>query len=133
MEDHDLSQLWDKHELHPEPFTSSVPVVGPVIVWFRRLWNNVATRWYLAPIIRQQNQFNAELIHALRQQRKRYDAALSAIEERLVELDQRLIELDRDQVETVRTMAEVQYRFVRHARGAEPGLPQVGSEETSRE
>lgn len=44
--------------LEEKPFSSSVPVVGGLIVAFRNTWNSVAAKWYIRPIIDQQNQYN---------------------------------------------------------------------------
>ena len=48
-------------ELQEQPFHSDKPLVGRLIVWFRTLWNNVATRWYVIPIIQQQTAINHRL------------------------------------------------------------------------
>jgi len=55
----------NRWELEERPFTSSVPVVGGLIVAVRNVWNSVAAKWYVRPLIEQQNQYNrlfAELI-----------------------------------------------------------------------
>jgi len=48
--------------LEEKPFTSRIPVLGPVIARFRELWNSVATRWYVRPLIEQQNEINRRLV-----------------------------------------------------------------------
>jgi len=48
-------------ELREQPFYSDKPVLGRLIVWFRTLWNNVATRWYVLPLIQQQTAINHRL------------------------------------------------------------------------
>ncbi|NIR25415.1 MAG: hypothetical protein GWO10_01480, partial [candidate division Zixibacteria bacterium] len=45
-------------QIEERPFQSHVPVVGPGIAAFRQAWNNVSTRWYVLPMIQQQNVFN---------------------------------------------------------------------------
>lgn len=58
----ELLALWEI----PEPtFTSQVPVLGPLIVVFRRMWNSVATKWFVRPMMRQQVQFNGAVVRAL--------------------------------------------------------------------
>ena len=55
----------NKWEMTERPFTSSAPVIGPVIVFVRNAWNSVAAKWYVRPMVEQQNQYNklfAELI-----------------------------------------------------------------------
>jgi len=54
--------------LEEKPFTSSVPVVGGVIVGFRSAWNSVAAKWYIRRIAQQHTRFNllfAQLIDHL--------------------------------------------------------------------
>ncbi len=61
-----FGQLLDRAHLIPQPFTSKLPLIGPVIVWFRSAWNSVSTRWYLAPLLQQQSEFNYLVTHELR-------------------------------------------------------------------
>ena len=49
-------------ELQEQPFYSDKPVIGRLLVWFRTLWNNVATRWYVIPLIQQQTNINHRLL-----------------------------------------------------------------------
>jgi hypothetical protein len=100
-----FSDLKDKQELHEHSFVSSVPVVGPFIVWFRTTWNNVATRWYVRPLIQQQNAFNQELILTV-------ENLLQQIEERLSALEQIAADLDIDQVTLARDVAEIRYQVI---------------------
>lgn len=93
-----LKRLKSKSELREQPFHSNVPVLGGLIAGFRRLWNNISTRWYVLPLVQQQNEFNEDLVEGLRIQ--------------FTEIDQRLIDLDRDQTELMRTLAEVQYQVI---------------------
>ena len=51
----------DHWDLREEQFTSSVPIVGGLIVGFRNAWNYVATKWYVRSIVQQQNQYNRTL------------------------------------------------------------------------
>lgn len=48
-------------ELRERPFHSDKPLLGRLIVWFRTLWNNIATRWYVIPLIQQQTAINHRL------------------------------------------------------------------------
>ncbi|MFN8474677.1 MAG: glycosyltransferase family 2 protein [Anaerolineae bacterium] len=63
----DARGVADLATLRPQPFESHAPVVGPLIVWVRTLWNSVATKWYVQPLVDQQNRFNAATAEALRQ------------------------------------------------------------------
>lgn len=100
--------LLTKSDIEEQPFSSSVPLIGPAITWFRTRWNNVATRWYVQPMVRQQNEFNSLLAERIRdfetytytlsseQDRDlvqmRHDVA--ALQHQLRELNQRLKALD---------------------------------------
>ena len=44
--------------------TSSVPVVGPLVVLFQRVLR-IGLRWYINPIVEQQNAFNDAAVAAL--------------------------------------------------------------------
>ena len=89
-----LEHLELKSELREQPFHSTVPVLGRLIAGFRRLWNNISTRWYVLPLMQQQNEYNALLLAEC------------------TGLEQRLIDLDRDQVELLRALAETQVQVI---------------------
>ncbi len=62
----DLSaQLNELRTLREPRFTSQVPVFGPLIVAIRRFWNWMSTKWYIQPILEQQNRFNQQLVESL--------------------------------------------------------------------
>ena len=76
------------------PFTSTTPVIGQLIVWLRSAWNSVATKWYVRPLLQQQNQANQRLVDELVQQATRADQHAEL-----------LVEQDREQVRLVRETA----------------------------
>lgn len=49
-----------------QPFTSGTPILGPLIVAVRSAWNWMSTKWWVRPMLAQQNGFNAEMTSALR-------------------------------------------------------------------
>lgn len=53
-----LARLSAAANLSERPFTSAVPLIGPLIASFRSAWNDVASRWYLGHLMAQQNAFN---------------------------------------------------------------------------
>lgn len=107
-----LKRLKSKSALREQPFRSEVPVIGGLIAGFRRLWNNVSTRWYVLPMIQQQNEFNAALIEELR-------AQFAEVYSRQSQFDQQLMALDHDQTELMRTLAEVHYQVIQLRRQVE--------------
>lgn len=71
------------------PFTSDTPLLAPLIVRVREAWNSVATKWYVRPLVAQQNQFNQLLA------------------QRLNDLDARLIQQDREQSDLTHDLGQV--------------------------
>ena len=64
-------------------FVSSAPVVAPLIVHFRRLWNWMSTRWYVRPIVEQQSEFNRLAADSLQQ----LDATVRALGSKVAEAE----------------------------------------------
>jgi len=62
-----IVDLESKMEVREQPFISNAPVVGPLIVGFRTLWNWMSTKWYVNPLIQQQNEFNMTMTQTLRE------------------------------------------------------------------
>lgn len=60
-----LHRLRAAATLREHSFQSAVPVLGPLVVAFRRLWNRVSTQWYVRPLIQQQSQVNARVAEVL--------------------------------------------------------------------
>lgn len=81
--------LLDKAKINEEPFRSQARFVGPLIARFRSLWNSVSTKWYVRPLLQQQNRLNRLLV------------------ERLGDHDLRLIEQDREQTALTHDLADV--------------------------
>lgn len=93
QEERDRAWLREKGQLRERPFSSTLPLLGPLIVRFRSLWNGVATKWYVRPLIQQQNEFNALLIQRL-----------GDLEAQVVP---QIIEQDREQTRLARETAEL--------------------------
>jgi hypothetical protein len=92
--------------VRPQPFTSGAPVIGRLIVLVREMWCNVATRWYMHPILRQQNTFNQAAAQILQE----LSATQNDTRQRLEQLEQRLISMDHDTTLLARKIAEGEYR-----------------------
>ena len=52
-------------EVQERPFVSSVPIIGPLIAWFRTLWNSVSTKWFVRDMRQQQNEVNRIVVKHL--------------------------------------------------------------------
>ena len=60
-----LVELEAVQTIQERPFVSKVPVLGRFIVAVRDLWNSVATKWYVRPLIQQQTDFNTRVVRYL--------------------------------------------------------------------
>lgn len=67
-----------------KPFASSTPLIGGLIVRARTAWNNVAARWYVQELLRQQNEFNQTIVNLYLDQN-----------DKMVALDKELVQLTR--------------------------------------
>ena len=66
-------------------FVSNAPLVGPAIVGFRRVWNWMSTKWYVRPLVQQQNEFNELVVDSL-----------GAVESSAVDSERAVVQLSRD-------------------------------------
>lgn len=61
----EISQrLNDQRFVRPGASRSNVPVIGPAITGVRRLWSNLATRWYVDPLVSDANRFSEAVTHS---------------------------------------------------------------------
>ncbi|MCB8978089.1 MAG: hypothetical protein H6657_11760 [Ardenticatenaceae bacterium] len=81
--------LLEKSQVRERPFTSNTPLVGPLLVRFREAWNSIATKWYVRPLLQQQNSFNQIVVSQLH------------------EHDQWFILQDREQTELAHDLAQM--------------------------
>lgn len=70
-------------------FASSAPMVGPIIQGFRRLWNNISTRWYVMHTAKQQVVFDTQMLSLVKQ----LTEYTQKLEEQNVKLERRLNDL----------------------------------------
>lgn len=57
-----LESMENTRLLKEQPFVSSTPVLGPLIVGLRTIWNSISTKWYVLPIMQWQNKFNMNIV-----------------------------------------------------------------------
>lgn len=60
-----MAQLQTQWKIEPQPFHSAAPVIGSAVAAFREAWNNVATRWYVQPLLEQQVAFNQAAVTSM--------------------------------------------------------------------
>ena len=85
-------------EVQERLFVSSVPLVGPLIAWFRTLWNSVSTKWFVRDIRQQQNEVNRIVLKHLdthSQVTRDFDQERNHLIRRLAEILCRLDEIER--------------------------------------
>ncbi len=56
-----------RQAVQEQPFVSGAPGLGPLIVALRNAWNWMSTKWYVRPLVAQQNEFNTQVVTALRE------------------------------------------------------------------
>lgn len=118
-----VEKLQRQAYLTPQPLTSETPVVGGVIAWFRNAWNSVSTRWYVAPLVQQQNEFNQSVvdelrtikgdIQSLRSELHTLAVAQQNMRQLLDEISDRLIANDRDVIALTHDLGKVTYAVIR--------------------
>lgn len=102
-----LLDLHAKAHVKEQPFTSGAPVLGRLLVLVRETWNSVATKWYVRPMLHQQNLFNQAVLEAVQEILQ----AQRVLSQRLEEFDQRLVGGDQDLTLVARANAENDYRL----------------------
>jgi O-antigen biosynthesis protein len=93
-----LDLLQQKCLIQEQPFTSGTPLVAPLLSRLREVWNSVSTKWYVRPLLQQQNEFNQTVVGALQEHDARlhdHDARLHDHDARLHDHDARLQEYSR--------------------------------------
>lgn len=129
--DQKITELQARARVQERPFVSHVPVVGRLITFVRSTWNNVATRWFVLPMVHQQNAFNQtvvqtfrELIHTqdrlsarldetntwLGEIRDYLDTRIDEANQYLEQVEERLISSDQDVTLLARKIAEREYQ-----------------------
>ena len=86
LRDH-MTDLEDKILLQEQPFVSNVPLVGWLIARFRTLWNWVSTKWYVLPLIQQQNEINTAMYQTHREILVALESLSQLIQETQIRVD----------------------------------------------
>jgi hypothetical protein len=109
-----LDDLHARAHIQERPFTSDKPIVGRLIVFIRETWNSIAARWYVRPMLHQQNLFNqtvTQMAQELLETVRVLQQTQADLASQLEELDQRVIGGDRDITLLARKIAEGEYRL----------------------
>jgi len=105
-----MRELHARSHVQEQPFTSDKPLIGRLIVRVREAWNNVAARWYVRPMVHQQNQFNQTAIHMFRELIE-LNKQLEETNQRLAQVEEWLISGDKDLSTLARQVAEGECRM----------------------
>jgi hypothetical protein len=101
-----MDELEQKWAVQERPFVSHTPIIGRLIVAIRTVWNNISTRWYVLPLLQQQNEVNRLLVNQLQEQWQMLEML-----EMLEMLHSRLIAQSREQSEMIHDMAAMQLQL----------------------
>jgi hypothetical protein len=85
-----IDQLERQTKVTELNFTSSAPIIGPLVAAFRRGWNNIAARWVLRHYAGQQLEFQRTLTGLLREMQH----TQAVMQQQLTEANARLISLE---------------------------------------
>ncbi|NMC02920.1 MAG: hypothetical protein GYA30_11175 [Chloroflexi bacterium] len=111
------------------PFHSDKPLIGGIIIWFRQLWNSVATQWYVRPLLEQQNEINRQLVLELARVREEVSEVSEevSVEQTIASaLDQEQADLRRQTTEMLLSLTEELHELRRRVEQLEQRLPGSG-------
>jgi hypothetical protein len=123
-----MRELHARAHIQEQPFTSDKPFIGRLIVRARETWNSVATRWYVRPMVHQQNLFNQTVIQILHELIE-LNSQLDEMNRHLTQVEEWLISGDKDLSTLARKLAEGEYRLRQWQRQATEGQISRSGEE----
>jgi septal ring factor EnvC (AmiA/AmiB activator) len=113
-----LSELHARASVQERPFTSDTPVIGRLLVRLREAWNSISTRWYVRPMLHQQNLFNQQVIQAYQELLEAHVELNRELQEKnrqlealLEQVEAWLINSERDVTLLARKLAEGEHRI----------------------
>ncbi len=100
-----LDELAEKGNIQERPFTSTTPLIGPLLAGLRSLWATIAVKESVVDITRQQNEYNDAIVKELREMISRLpmqtadwlqqDSKLGTVKEQQAEIDSELAQMIR--------------------------------------
>lgn len=96
-----IAQMQEKWQVEEQPFQSETAVIGPLIAWVRGVWNSVSTKWYVRPIVQQQNQFNYLTVRQLEEVAARFE-----------DLNGRLLAQDKEQSAVIHDVGQLTTQLI---------------------
>ena len=95
-----LRDLESRAWVHEAAFQSQAPIIARLIVTARTLWNWMSTKWYVLPMLQQQNSFNvaaAQMIRDLWMLNRTQLTTICLLQERVEALEARIAHLKSSQ------------------------------------
>jgi hypothetical protein len=74
-------------------FRSAIPIIGPLIAWFRKTWYNVAARWAIRHLIQQQAAINKRQEQIILEQKRKIFWLERSLMENTLSLSQEIARL----------------------------------------
>ncbi len=105
----DQNWLLMKSQVEERPFISETAVIGGLIIRFREFWNSISTKWYVRPLLQQQNEFN----HLVAQSIHEHDAWLIAQDREQTAYNRDIAELTAQLIQTNRLLHSIDERLSR--------------------
>ncbi len=90
-----IQRLAERQRLNELKFSSSLPVVGPVLSLVRELWNSISTKWYVRHIAQQQSDFNAAVVASMQHFDQYLDKTIESIRRELSYLGDSSVQTDK--------------------------------------
>lgn len=101
-----VRELRAKAHVRERPFVSHAPIIGRFIAFFREKWNSIAAKWYVRPMLHQQNIFNQAVVQTIQEMLE----AQADLDRYLELVEERIVSSDRDATLLARKIAEGEYR-----------------------
>lgn len=101
--------LLARSQIKERPFVSETAVVGGLIAKFREFWNSISTKWYIRPLLQQQNEFNRLVTQSILE----HDDWLIAQDHEQTANTQKIAELTAQLIQTNRLLHSIDERLAR--------------------
>ncbi|MCB9422046.1 MAG: hypothetical protein H6667_19755 [Ardenticatenaceae bacterium] len=105
----DYDWLSAKSQIQERPFSSETAVIGRLIARVREMWNNISTKWYVRPLLQQQNEFNHLIVNAIHE----HDDWLIALDQEQTDLTHNTAELTTQLIQMNRLLHSIDERLSR--------------------
>ena len=103
----DYEWLVTKSQVIEKPFVSETAVIGGLIAHFREWWNSISTKWYVRPLLQQQNEFNRLVVHTIQE----HDEWLIAQDHEQTDHNRKIAELTVQLFQTNRLLYSIDERL----------------------